>query len=176
MQAIVLSEYGDPNRLELRERPNPDWVRDKSMFGSPALASIRWIGSCAAAHSRTDALELPAILGQMPQVRWFAWAQACTEFKEGDHVLDPGERGIARNTSLQRPKRGRKSPKVSRREMLEALPLALLTGDQLAEATLGPSAGVGLTVLVSRRARSVGRVAAWGIRQRGARVSPGCAR
>ncbi|MEI9952854.1 MAG: zinc-binding dehydrogenase [Pseudomonadota bacterium] len=54
-----------------------------------------------------------------------------------------------------------------------ALPLALLTGDQLAEATLGPSEGAGLTVLVTGALGSVGRVAVWRIKQRGARVLAG---
>jgi NADPH:quinone reductase-like Zn-dependent oxidoreductase len=54
-----------------------------------------------------------------------------------------------------------------------ALPLVLLTGDQLADATLGSAPAAGQTVLVTGALGGVGRVAAWVAKQRGAKVLAG---
>jgi len=95
-----------------------------------------------------------------------------TAFKEGDHVLGLVNGAYAQYV-VAADEVWAKIPEGLAVEDAGALPLVLLTGDQLTEATLGPSAGAGLTVLVTGALGAVGRVALWGIRQRGARVWAG---
>lgn len=173
MQAIVLSEYGDPNRLELRERPEPEpgAGQIKVRVASASLNPVDWKLRSGALQKMVP-LELPTILGRDAAGEVVRIGAGVTEFKEGDHVL-----GLVNGAYAQYVVAGTeawaKIPEGLAPKDAGALPLALLTGDQLAEATLGPSAGAGLTVLVTGALGSVGRVAAWGIRQRGARVLAG---
>jgi NADPH:quinone reductase-like Zn-dependent oxidoreductase len=53
------------------------------------------------------------------------------------------------------------------------LPLVILTGDQLADAALGGKKAAGSTVLVTGAVGAVGRVAAFVLKQRGAKVLVG---
>jgi NADPH:quinone reductase-like Zn-dependent oxidoreductase len=117
-------------------------------------------------------LELPAILGRDAAGEVVGVGAGVTAFKAGDHVL-----GLVNGSYAQyvvaADEAWAKIPEGLAIEDAGALPLVLLTGDQLTEATLGPSAGAGLTVLVTGALGAVGRVALWGIRQRGARVWAG---
>ena len=117
-------------------------------------------------------LELPAILGRDAAGEVVRVGAGVTAFKEGDHVL-----GLVNGAYAQfvvaAAEAWAKLPAALLAKDAGALPLVLLTGDQLIEATLGPSAGAGLTVLVTGALGEVGRVAVWGIRQRGARVLAG---
>ena len=173
MQAVVLSEYGDPNRLELRERPEPEpgAGQIKVRVASASLNPVDWKLRSGALQKMMP-LELPAILGRDAAGEVVRVGAGVTEFKEGDHVL-----GLVNGAYAQYVVAGTeawaKIPEGLAMQDAGALPLVLLTGDQLAEAALGPSAGAGLTVLVTGALGSVGRVAAWGIRQRGARVIAG---
>jgi len=173
MQAIVLSEYGDPNQLVLGERPEPEpgagqiKIRVASAGVNPVDFKLR-----SGALQKMMPLELPAILGRDAAGEVVRVGAGVTEFKEGDHVL-----GLVNGAYAQfvvaATDAWAKIPEGLAARDAGVLPLVLLTGDQLAEATLGPSAGAGLTVLVTGALGSVGRVAAWGIRQRGARVIAG---
>jgi len=173
MQAIVLSEYGDPNRLELRDRPEPEpgAGQVKVRVASASLNPVDWKLRSGALQKMMP-LELPAILGRDAAGEVVRVGAGVTEFKEGDQVL-----GLVNGAYAQYVVAGTESwaklPEGLAARDAGALPLVLLTGDQLAEATLGPSAGAGLTVLVTGALGAVGRVAAWGIRQRGARVLAG---
>lgn len=173
MQAIVLSEYGDPNRLALRERPEPEpgAGQIKVRVVSASLNPVDW-KLRSGALQKIMPLELPAILGRDAAGEVVRVGAGVTEFKEGDQVL-----GLVNGAYAQFVVAGTeawaKIPEGLPLQDAGALPLALLTGDQLAEAALGPIAGAGLTVLVTGALGSVGRVAAWGIRQRGARVLAG---
>lgn len=173
MQAIVLSEYGDPNRLELRERPEPEpgAGQIKVRVASASLNPVDW-KLRSGALEQVMPLELPAILGRDAAGEVVRVGAGVTEFKEGDHVLGLVNGAYAQYV-VAATEAWAKIPEGLAPRDAGALPLALLTGDQLAEATLGPSAGSGLTVLVTGALGSVGRVAAWGIRQRGARVFAG---
>ncbi|HET7544113.1 MAG TPA: NADP-dependent oxidoreductase [Polyangiaceae bacterium] len=173
MQAIVLSDYGDANQLQLRERPEPE----------PGAGQIKVRVACAGVNpvdfklrsgalQKVMPLELPTILGRDAAGEVVRVGAGVTEFKEGDQVL-----GLVNGSYAQFVAAGTeawaKLPEGLAARDAGVLPLVLLTGDQLAEATLGPSAGAGLTVLVTGALGAVGRVAAWGIRQRGARVLGG---
>jgi NADPH:quinone reductase-like Zn-dependent oxidoreductase len=173
MQAIVLSEYGDPNQLELRERPEPEpgAGQIKVRVASASLNPVDW-KLRSGALQKAMPLELPAILGRDAAGEVVRVGAGVTEFKEGDHVLGLVNGAYAQYV-VAATEAWAKLPEGLAPQDAGALPLVLLTGDQLAEAALGPSAGAGLTVLVTGTLGAVGRVAAWGIRQRGARVLAG---
>jgi len=173
MQAIVLSDYGDPNRLELRDRPEPEpgAGQIKVRVASASLNPVDWKLRSGALRKAMP-LELPAILGRDAAGEVVRVGAGVTEFKEGDQVLGLVNGGYAQFV-VAGTEAWAKVPEGLTTRDAGALPLALLTGDQLAEATLGPSAGAGLTVLVTGALGAVGRVAVWGIRQRGARVFAG---
>lgn len=173
MQAIVLSEYGDPNRLELRERPEPEpgAGQIKVRVTSASLNPVDW-KLRSGALQKVMPLELPAILGRDAAGEVVRVGAGVTEFKEGEQVLGLVHGAYAQYVVAATQAWAKIPPELTAKDA-GALPLVLLTGDQLAEAALGPSAGAGLTVLVTGALGSVGRVAAWGIRQRGARVFAG---
>ena len=173
MQAIVLSDYGDPNRLELRDRPEPEpgAGQIKVRVASASLNPVDWKLRSGALRKAMP-LELPAILGRDAAGEVVRVGAGVTEFKEGDQVLGLVNGGYAQFV-VAGTEAWAKVPEGLTTRDAGALPLALLTGDQLADATLGPSAGAGLTVLVTGALGAVGRVAVWGIRQRGARVFAG---
>jgi len=173
MQAIVLSEYGGPNQLELKDRPEPEpgAGQIKVRVASASLNPVDWKLRSGALQTMMP-LELPAILGRDAAGEVVRVGAGVTAFKEGDQVLGLVNGGYAQFV-VAADEAWAKVPEGMTTRDAGALPLALLTGDQLAEATLGPSAGAGLTVLVTGALGAVGRVAAWGIRQRGARVIAG---
>jgi NADPH:quinone reductase-like Zn-dependent oxidoreductase len=173
MQAIVLSEYGDPNRLELRDRPEPEpgAGQIKVRVASAGLNPVDW-KLRSGALQKVMPLELPAILGRDAAGEVVRVGAGVTAFKEGDHVLGLVNGGYAQYVVAAEEAWAKLHEGLTSKDA-GGLPLALLTGDQLAEATLGPSAGAGLTVLVTGALGGVGRVAAWSIRQRGARVLAG---
>jgi NADPH:quinone reductase-like Zn-dependent oxidoreductase len=173
MQAIVLSAYGDANQLELRERPEPEpgAGQIKVRVASAGLNPIDWKLRSGAAAQRIP-LELPAILGRDAAGEVVRLGAGVTAFKEGDHVLGLVNGAYAQYV-VAADEAWTKIPEGLSTRDAGALPLVLLTGDQLTDATLGPSAGAGLTVLVTGALGGVGRVALWGIRQRGARVWAG---
>jgi len=173
MQAIILTEYGDPNRLELRDRPEPEPGAGeiKVRVASASLNPVDWKLRSGALQNLMP-LELPTILGRDAAGEVVRVGSGVTAFKEGEHVL-----GLVNGAYAQFVVAGEDSwakiPEGLTTKDAGALPLVLLTGAQLAEATLGPSAGAGLTVLVTGALGAVGRVAAWSIAQRGARVLAG---
>jgi NADPH:quinone reductase-like Zn-dependent oxidoreductase len=173
MQDIVLSEYGDPNQLELRERPEPEPEAGqiKVRVASAGLNPVDWKLRSGALQKEMP-LELPAILGRDAAGEVVRVGSGVTEFKEGDHVLGLVNGAYAQFVVADATAWARIPEGLPARDA-GALPLVLLTGDQLLEATLGPSAGAGLTVLVTGALGEVARVAVWGARQRGARVLAG---
>src|SRR3954463_6703632 len=94
MQAIVLSEYGDPNRLELRERPEPEPGADqvKVRVQSASLNPVDW-KLRSGALQRFMPIELPTILGRDAAGEVVKVGADVSDFKPGDWVL-----GIARDT------------------------------------------------------------------------------
>jgi NADPH:quinone reductase-like Zn-dependent oxidoreductase len=173
MQAIVLSEYGDPNQLELRERPEPEPGAGeiKVRVASAGLNPVDWKLRSGALKEAMP-LELPAILGRDAAGEVVRVGSGVTEFKEGDHVLGLVTGAYAQFVVAPADAWAKIPEGLAPRDA-GALPLVLLTGDQLVEATLGPSAGAGLTVMVTGALGEVGRVTLWSIRQRGARVLAG---
>jgi len=174
MKAIVLSEYGGPEKLELKELPEPEpgagqvKIRVRSASVNPVDWKLR-----SGALKRAMPLELPAVLGRDAAGEIVAVGRGVCAFEVGERVLGTVNGGYAEFVAANA-EAFAKVPEGMPLEEAGAYPLVLLTGDQLADATLGASrGGTGLTVLVTGAIGAVGRVTVWVLKQRGATVIAG---
>jgi NADPH:quinone reductase-like Zn-dependent oxidoreductase len=172
MKAIVLTEFGGPEKLVLRDQPEPkpDTGQVKVRVASAGINPIDW-KIRSGARKAVLPHGLPAILGRDAAGEVVEVGPGVTAFKPGDRVLGnvpesyaefvvaPAEAWAMLPAGLDAKDAG-------------ALPLVLLTGDQLIDATLGAK-GSGLTVLVTGAVGAVGRTAVWAAKQRGAKVLAG---
>ena len=175
MKAILLSAYGGPEKLELREapEPKPGAGQIKVKVASASLNPIDWKLRSGAVKNRMP-LELPAILGRDAAGEVTEVGSGVTGFKVGDRVMGfvnaayaefvvaPVESWAPLHDGLTTDEAG-------------AVPLVVLTGDQLAQGALSgdvSSAG-GKTVLVTGAIGGVGRTAVWVAKSHGARVLAG---
>jgi NADPH:quinone reductase-like Zn-dependent oxidoreductase len=176
MKAIVLAEYGGPNQLQLHERPEPEpgAGQIKVRIASASLNPIDWKLRSGQLKSVMP-LELPAILGRDAAGEVVKVGTGVSAFKVGDRVMGLVNGGYAELVVAPAASWARLADGLATANA-GALPLALLTGDQLAAATLGATGGAGVTVLVTGAVGAVGRVAAWVAKQRGAKVIAGVRR
>ena len=173
MKAIVLSEYGGPEKLVLREHaePEPGAGQLKIRVSSASINPIDWKLRSGAYKSQFP-LELPAILGRDAAGEVLKLGPGVSAFQVGDQVMGLINGGyaefvVAPVESWARLPFGLEPTDAG------ALPLVLLTGDQLAMATLGNAETKGKTLFVTGATGGVGRVAAWVAKQRGAKVIAG---
>lgn len=175
MQAIVLSAYGDPSQLKLEERPEPEpgpgelKVKVLSSSVNPVDYKLR-----SGSLQKRMPLELPAVLGRDAAGEVVKVGAGVRGFSEGDRVFGLVNGGYAQYV-VAPAENWAKIPEGLDTDA-GALPLISLTGDQLSDATLDGRPAAGRTVLVTGATGAVGRVAVWGIRQRGARVIAGVRR
>lgn len=173
MKAVVLTAYGDVDGLELRELPAPR-VGPGELSVRVSGASINPIDWKIRRGELRGVMpiELPVILGR----------DAAGEVIE----VGPGARGFAIGARVMGHVQGAYAERVVARaeswaivppaiDLIDAaaIPLAGLTGAQLVDA-IDPSAGQ--TLLVTGAAGSVGRVAVFAARARGAQVWAGVRR
>lgn len=171
MKAIVLTAYGDTRNLELRDLPEPTPGPNeiKVRMAGASINPIDW-------KLRTGALQammplvLPAVLGRDASGEVVAIGAGVTRFKVGarvmglvmgayaEYVVAPTEAWAELPAELDLADAG-------------ALPLVLLTGAQLVEEAVCPQRGD--LVLVTGAVGSVGRVAVFAAKTRGARVWAG---
>lgn len=172
MQAIVLSAYGDAHQLKLQERPEPEpgagQIKVKVL--SSSVNPVDWKLRSGALKAAMP-LELPVILGRDAAGEVVKVGAGVQDFRVGDRVF-----GLVHGSYAQFVV----APVAAWAKIPEgldtdagALPLVSLTGEQLAAAALTGISPSGATVLVTGAIGAVGRVAVWGIRQRGARVIAG---
>lgn len=171
MKAVVLTAYGDVDKLEVREMPDPH-AGSEAIVVRMAGASINpvdWKMRSGAAKDRFP-VEFPGVLGRDVSGTVVEIGKGVTRFAVGDRVLGMvrgayAERVVAPVDSWAKVPEGL--------DLVEAgaLPLVLLTGAQLIEDAVRPAAGQ--VVLVTGAAGSVGRVAVFAARQRGAKVWAG---
>jgi len=175
MKAIVLSEYGGPERLELHEwtEPEPGAGQVKVRVRSASINPVDW-KLRSGALKRAMPLELPAILGRDAAGEIVSVGRGVSAFQVGDRVLGIVNGGYAEFV-VANADAFANVPANMPIEDAGAYPLVLLTGDQLADATLDAShgGGHGLTVLVTGAIGAVGRTAVWVLKQRGATVLAG---
>jgi NADPH:quinone reductase-like Zn-dependent oxidoreductase len=173
MKAIVLSEYGGPEKLQLRDRPEPEpgAGQIKVRVASASLNPVDWKQRSGALKAVMP-LELPRVLGRDAAGEVVKVGAGVTAFKVGDRVM-----GLVTGAYAEFVVAGVEAwaaiPEGLAPADAGALPLVLLTGDQLADATLGAESGAGRTVLVTGAVGPVGRVAVFVLKQRGARVIVG---
>jgi NADPH:quinone reductase-like Zn-dependent oxidoreductase len=173
MKAIVLSEYGGPDKLQLRDRPEPEpgAGQIKVRVASASLNPVDWKQRSGALKSAMP-LELPAVLGRDAAGEVVEVGAGVTAFKVGDRVMGLVNGGYAEFV-VASVAAWAEIPEDLAPIDAGALPLVILTGDQLADATLGGKTGAGSTVLVTGAVGPVGRVAVFVLKQRGAKVLVG---
>jgi NADPH:quinone reductase-like Zn-dependent oxidoreductase len=173
MRAVLLTEYGGVDRLELRDVPEPGVGAGqiKVRVAGASINPIDWKIREGSARARMP-LELPAILGRDASGEVLAIGSGVTRFRVGDRVLglvfgSYAEQVVAKEDAWALMPAGLDLVDAA------ALPLIALTGSELIDA-LGPKGGD--TVLVSGAVGSVGRVAVFTARSRGAKVWAGVRR
>ncbi len=171
MRAIVLPEYGPPSALQLQTLPDPKPGPNELLVrvAGASLNPVDWKQRSGAIRERMP-LALPAVLGRDAAGTVAAMGPGVSGFAVGDRVLGrvPGG-GYA---ELVAAPVDCWAPVPAKLELADAgaLPLALLTGAQLAEAT---DARAGETILVTGATGSVGRAAVFAAQARGAKVLAG---
>jgi NADPH:quinone reductase-like Zn-dependent oxidoreductase len=171
MKAVVLTAYGDVDKLEIRGMPDPRAERGALLVrvAGAGINPIDWKMRSGAAKDRFP-VEFPGILGRDASGEVVAVGDRVTTFQIGDRVLGLVSGAYAELVAAPA-ECWAKVPRGLDLEQAGALPLALLTGAQLMERAIDPRAGT--TVLVTGATGSVGRVAVHAAKLREAKVWAG---
>lgn len=171
MHAVVLTGYGDVEKLELREvdDPYPGAGQIKVKVAGASINPIDWKIRRGDLRGMLP-LRLPAILGRDVSGTVVDVGPEVVEFKVGDRVMGLVEHGYA-ELVVGPVSAFAKLPPELELERAAALPLVGLTGTQLIEEAIGVQGGQ--RVLVTGALGSVGRVAVFTAKRRGAQVVAG---
>jgi NADPH:quinone reductase-like Zn-dependent oxidoreductase len=171
MKAVVLTAYGDVDKLEVREMPDPRAGAGAIVvrMAGASINPIDWKMRSGAAKDRFP-IEFPSILGRDASGKVVEVGAGVTAFAVGDRVLGMVKGGYAELVASPADSWAKIPPGLDVAEA-GALPLVLLTGAQLIEDGVRPAKGD--VVLVTGAVGSVGRVAVFAARQRGAKVWAG---
>jgi NADPH:quinone reductase-like Zn-dependent oxidoreductase len=171
MRAIVLPEYGEASRLELRDiaEPTPGPNEIKVRVAAASLNPIDW-KLRGGAYKAYMQLELPAVLGRDVSGEVVAVGPGVTSPRVGARVLGLVNHGYAEYVVAAV---GAWAEVPAGMDLVDAaaLPLVLLTGTQLIEQAADVHAGQ--TVLVTGATGGVGRAAVFAAKKRGAIVYAG---
>jgi NADPH:quinone reductase-like Zn-dependent oxidoreductase len=171
MHAVVLTGYGDVEKLELREvedpRPGPRQILVK--VAGASINPIDWKIRRGDLRAMLP-LRLPTILGRDVSGTVVAVGSEVTEFEVGDRVMGLVEHGYAELVVASVDGFAKLPPEIEL-ERAGALPLVGLTGTQLIDEAVELRAGE--RVLVTGAVGSVGRVAVFAAKKRGAQVVAG---
>jgi NADPH:quinone reductase-like Zn-dependent oxidoreductase len=173
MKAVVLTEYGGIDKLQFRDFPEPQAEAGqlKVRVESASINPIDW--KLRSGHAKAIMpLKFPAILGRDAAGEVVAVGAGVSTFRPGDRVMGLvlgayAEFVVAATEAWAKLADGLETKDAG------ALPLALLTGDQLVHAALGDASGEGRTILVTGAVGAVGRVAVFVAKRRGAKVLAG---
>jgi NADPH:quinone reductase-like Zn-dependent oxidoreductase len=174
MKAAVLTGYGDVDKLEVRELPDPK--------AGPNQIKVRMVGASinpvdwklrSGAFKAMMPLAFPAVLGRDASGEVVEVGLGVTAFKIGDRVMGRAQ-GCYAEFVVAETEAWAVAPTTMDLADAGALPLVLLTGAQLVEEAVNPRAGDKL--LVTGATGSVGRVAVFVAKSRGARVYAGVRR
>jgi len=174
MKAVVLTGYGDVEKLELQdvEDPEPGPRQIKVKVAGASINPVDWKIRRGEMRAMLP-LHLPTILGRDVSGQVVAVGAEVTEFEVGDRVMGLVEHGYAELVVATVDAFAR-LPREIELQRAAALPLVGLTGSQLIEEGVDPRAGE--RVLVTGAVGSVGRVAVFTALQRGAQVIAGVRR
>ena len=170
MKAVVLTDYGDVDKLELRDVPEPKAGSGqiKVRVVGASINPIDWKLRSGTARARMP-LELPAVLGRDASGEVVEVGQGVSAFLVGARVA-----GLVMGAYAEYVVAGEEAwAEVPAKLYLAdaaAIPLVALTGSQLIDA-VGPRAGD--TVLVTGAVGGVGRAAVFTAKARGAKVWAG---
>jgi len=171
MKAVVLHEYGAPNKLIYEDFPDPVagegqvLVRVAASSVNPIDLKLR-----SGAMKAFWPLELPTILGRDISGTVREVGAGVSGFKPGDKVMAVGDRAYA-ELAVVAAKDLAFVPEKLDLVKAAALPLVTLTGEQLI--SRGTKIQSGQTVLVTGAVGNVGRSAVWTAKKAGAVVSAG---
>jgi NADPH:quinone reductase-like Zn-dependent oxidoreductase len=171
MRAVLLTEYGSVEGLKLREVPDPEPGPNeiKVRMAGASINPIDWKMRSGSAQ-KTMPMELPAILGRDVSGTVVAVGPGATTLPVGTRVMGNVPHGYAEMVVAPAAAWTVVPPKM---DLVDAgaFPLVLLTGAQLVEDAAQVREGD--VVLVTGAVGSVGRVAVFVAKQRGARVLAG---
>lgn len=171
MKAVVLKGYGDVEQLDFREvdDPLPAPRQIKVKVAAASVNPIDWKIRRGELRSQLP-LHLPTILGRDVSGEVVAVGTEVTELAVGDRVMGLVEHGYAEMVVASVEAFAKLPPQLDLRGAA-ALPLVGLTGAQLVEEAVDARAGE--RVLVTGAVGSVGRVAVFAARKRGAQIIAG---
>jgi NADPH:quinone reductase-like Zn-dependent oxidoreductase len=171
MKAVVLTAYGDVDKLEVRELPDPKVGPGeiKVRMAGASINPIDWKQRSGALKVFMP-LELPAIPGKDASGTVVEVGPGVTAFKVGARVMGRVSGGYA-ELVVAPADAWAGVPATMNLADAGALPLVLLTGAQLIEEAVNPRAGDRL--LITGATGSVGRTAVFVARARGAKVYAG---
>jgi NADPH:quinone reductase-like Zn-dependent oxidoreductase len=171
MKAVVLTGYGDVDKLELRDVPDPKAERGTIVvrMAGGSINRIDWVIRSGAAKGRFP-IQFPAILGRDVAGEVIEVGAEVDAFAVGDRVLGVVSQGYAERVAGPADAWA-KLPAGLDVVDAGALPLILATGAQLAEEAVRPA--LGDVVLITGAVGSVGRAALFGARAKGAKVWAG---
>jgi NADPH:quinone reductase-like Zn-dependent oxidoreductase len=171
MKAVVLHEYGDPDKLKYEDVPDPVASEGQVLVRMTATSvnPIDYKMRSGAAKDRFP-LEFPAILGRDVVGIVRELGPGVTQFKPGDKVMGMGSKTYAELTVVAAKDLALVPDKLDLVKAA-ALPLVTLTGEQLI--TRGTRIQAGQTVLVTGAVGGVGRSAVWTAKKAGAKVIAG---
>ena len=171
MKAVVLHEYGGPDKLKYEDVPDPV-AKEGQVLVRVAATSINPIDYKMRSGEAKDRfpLELPAILGRDISGIVRDLGPGVSDFKPGDKVMAVGWKSYAELTVVAAKDLALVPDKLDLVKAA-ALPLVTLTGEQLI--TQGTKIQAGQTVLVTGAVGGVGRSAVWTAKKAGAKVIAG---
>ena len=171
MRAVVLHEYGGPEKLKLEEvadpAPGPGEVLVR--VAAASINPVDWKMRSGEARERFP-VDFPGILGRDISGTVRSVGQGVTEFAPGDKVFALAQHTYAELCVVQAIELAR-VPEGLDLVHAAALPLVTLTGEQLIR--LGTGIEAGQTVLITGALGGVGRSAVRTAKDRGAHVIAG---
>jgi NADPH:quinone reductase-like Zn-dependent oxidoreductase len=172
MRAVLLTGYGDVDKLELREVPEPR-AGPGEVKVRLAASSVNPIDWKLRRGVYGETLELPAILGKDASGEVVAVGQGVGAFRVGARVLGFVSKAYAEYVVDQEAAWAEVPASMDLADAA-AVPLVALTGAQLIDEAVRPLPGN--VVLITGAVGSVGRAAVFAARSRGAEVVAGVRR
>lgn len=171
MKAIVLTEFGDADRLELSDIPEPAPRRGevKIRVAATSVNPVDWKVR-AGGYDRVPPPSPPMVLGRDVAGEVVELGEGVDSFKVGDKVMGFVQRTYAEFV-VARARQITQVPEGLDLERAAALPLVATTGVELINEQTKPNPGD--TVLVTGALGSVGRSAVYAAKKLGARVLAG---
>jgi NADPH:quinone reductase-like Zn-dependent oxidoreductase len=169
MRAVQIHEYGGPEKLRLDENVPDPLLQPTSILIETAAASVNPIDwkIRSGARQKDFPLKLPAILGRDVSGIVRAVGASVRNFKVGDRVLAMSTATYAELVAVEA---SQVTHLPDGLDLIDsaAIPLAVLTGDQLVRQSANVRSGE--TVIVSGALGSVGRAAVHAAKKLGAQV------